>query len=128
MEFTVKCLYKCLSTKSKMQKSNFFDKVYSIVRKIPKGYVMTYGQIAEILRTRDARKVGWALHANKDPKTPCHRVVSRQGAVAVNYAFGGGWKEQKMRLLSEGVSFKNEMHVDLSRYLWQPKQKIELES
>lgn len=79
---------------------------------------MTYGQVAEILGTKDARKVGWALHANKDPKTPCHRVVNKEGGVAKNYAFGGGWKEQKMRLLSEGVKFKDEMRVDLKNHIY----------
>ncbi|OGM24870.1 hypothetical protein A2962_04170 [Candidatus Woesebacteria bacterium RIFCSPLOWO2_01_FULL_39_61] len=101
------------------QKLKLFDRVYETVKKIPEGKVMTYGQIAEILGTHDARKVGWAMHGNKDPRIPCHRVVNRKGAVAVNYAFGGGWKEQKMRLLSEGVKFKDEMHVDLKKYLWQ---------
>lgn len=114
--------------KLKMPKSNFFGKVYGIVKNIPKGKVMTYGQIAELLRTKDSRKVGWALHANTDPKIPCHRVVNKEGSVAVNYAFGGGWKEQKIRLISEGVKFKDEMNVDLNRFLWQPKANIKLES
>ena len=104
-----------------MPNSNFFEKVYKVVRKIPEGRVMTYGQIAEVLGTPDARRVGWALHGNKDPKTPCYRVVNKQGSVAVNYAFGGGWKEQKMRLMSEGVKFKDRMHVDLARHLWHSK-------
>ncbi len=127
-----------------------FEKVYKIVRTIPEGKVATYGQLAKMLGIRDVRKIGWALHGNRDPKTPCHRVVNKEGAVAVNYgAFlskgqpsqnrssrrerivlksregrlggGGGWKEQKMRLLSEGVEFKDEMHVDLEKYLWTPK-------
>jgi methylated-DNA-protein-cysteine methyltransferase-like protein len=99
-----------------MKKSNFFSEVYEVVRKIPEGKVMTYGQIARILKTKDSRRVGWALHANKDVKVPCHRVVDRTGRVAPNYAFHG-WKEQKRKLLSEGVGFKDEMHVDLSKYL-----------
>ncbi len=104
--------------KNTKQNINFFERVYDVVKTIPEGYVMTYGQIAEILGTRDARKVGWALHGNTNPKIPCHRVVSKEGGVAINYAFGGGWKEQKMRLMSEGVEFRDEMHVDLERYLW----------
>lgn len=130
MEFTEKCLCRCLRIKFKMQsskfkitnqKSKFFEQVYKVVSRIPEGKVMTYGQIAKILGTRDARKVGWALHGNSDPKIPCHRVLNKEGAVASNYAFGGGWKEQKMRLIAEGVRFKDEMHVDLDIYLWAPK-------
>jgi methylated-DNA-protein-cysteine methyltransferase-like protein len=97
-----------------------FEKVYKIVREIPKRKVATYGQIAELVGTKDARKVGWALHGNTYPETPCHRVVNKDGKVATNYAFEG-WEEQKRKLLSEGVEFKDEMHVDLERHLWQPK-------
>jgi methylated-DNA-protein-cysteine methyltransferase-like protein len=99
-----------------MKKTNFFNKVYEVVKKIPPGKVMTYGQIAEILGTKDARKVGWALHANPDSNTPCHRVVNKEGKVAKNYAFGD-WKEQKVRLIEEGVSFVDEMSVNLKRHL-----------
>ncbi|MGB6881744.1 MAG: MGMT family protein [Microgenomates group bacterium] len=98
----------------------FFDEVYRIVRKIPTGKVATYGQIARLLGTRDARRIGYALHANKDPKTPCHRVVSKKGELAENFAFNG-YKEHKRRLMAEGVSFKDEMHVDLERHKWQIK-------
>lgn len=92
---------------------NFFDQVYEIVRKIPKGKVMTYGQIARILETRDVRKVGWALHANSDgSKTPCHRVVNKDGRLAPGYAFGGP-NEQRAKLLDEGVEFVDELHVKI---------------
>ena len=77
---------------------------------------MTYGQIAEILGTRDARRVGWALHGNSDPKIPCHRVVNKEGSVAANYAFEG-WEEQKRKLLAEKVGFVNEKCVDLKKFL-----------
>lgn len=97
--------------------NNFFEKVYQIVRKIPEGKVATYGQIAEILRTRDARKVGWALHGNHDPKISCHRVVNKDGKVAINYSMGG-WCEQKRKLVEEGVKFVDEMHVDLLKCQW----------
>lgn len=110
----------------KKEKSNYqkreglFEKVYEIVRTIPEGNVATYGQIAKLLGTRDPRKVGWALHANKDLKTPCHRVVSKEGRVAKNFAFDGE-REQVIRLKDEGVKFKDEFHVDLEKYLWNIK-------
>ena len=100
-----------------MKSKNFFEQVYDVVKEIPEGMVMTYGQIAEIIGTRDARRVGWALHGNKDPQVPCHRVVNKEGSVALNYAFEG-WQEQKRKLLAEGVSFIDEKHVDLKKHLY----------
>lgn len=92
-----------------------FEKVYEVVRKIPAGSVMTYGQIAHELGIRDVRKIGWALHANPDGSiTPCHRVVNKEGGLAPGYVFGGP-DEQKNKLLSEGILFIDDNHVDLSR-------------
>lgn len=99
--------------------SRFYNRVYSITKSIPEGRVATYGQIAEILGTKDARRVGWALHANKSAEVPCHRVVDRYGRIAANFAFDG-WREQKRRLLAEGVEFVDEMHVDLDKHLFKP--------
>lgn len=96
-----------------MQK-NFFEQVYNEVKKIPEGFVMTYGQIAEKLGTKDARRVGHALHANKSGEVPCHRVVNKHGRLAPGYAFGGPG-EQKNRLTAEGVRFLDELHVDLDK-------------
>ena len=92
---------------------NFFQRVYAAVKKIPEGKVMTYGQIADILGTKDARRVGHALHANRDSQVPCHRVVNKDGRLAPGYAFGGAG-EQKARLLSEGVEFRDELHVKMN--------------
>ena len=97
---------------------NFFEGVYQVTRQIPKGKVATYGQLARIVGTRDARRVGHALHANKDPKTPCHRVVNRKGELAPNFAFDG-WEEQKRRLMAEGVVVSGKK-VNLSKFQWQP--------
>lgn len=83
---------------------NFFRQVYKIVKKIPKGKVMTYGQVGKAIGTRDYRRVGQALHANRDPNIPCHRVVFADGHLAPNYIFGGA-EEQKKRLMGEGVMF-----------------------
>lgn len=96
-----------------MQK-NFFEQVYETIQKIPIGKVATYGDIATELSTKDARKIGWALHANCNENVPCHRVVNKDGRLAPNFAFDGA-KEQKRRLLAEGVIFKDEMHVDLDK-------------
>ena len=98
--------------------NSFFEKVYMAVRKIPKGKVTTYGEIARMIGTKDARKVGFALHANRDEKTPCHRVVNKEGRLAPNFAFDGE-AEQKRRLLVEGVSFVEHNKVNLKKYLWE---------
>ena len=98
-----------------MEKSNFFEEVYLKTKKIPSGKVATYGLIAESLNTKDARKVGWALHVNKDPKVPCHRVIGKDGKLADSFGMGG-WAEQKKRLLEEGVGFTDEKHVDLGKH------------
>ncbi len=92
----------------------FFQRVYEAVRKIPKGKVATYGQIAAVVGTRDARQVGQALHANRDPETPCHRVVFSDGRLAPGYAFGGLGK-QREKLEREGVKFTAEGKVELNR-------------
>jgi methylated-DNA-protein-cysteine methyltransferase-like protein len=92
-----------------------FEKVYKVVQKIPEGKVMTYGQIARELEIRDVRKIGWALHANPDgSKTPCHRVVNKEGGLATGYAFGGP-NEQRNKLIAEGVTFTDDDHVDLTK-------------
>jgi len=94
-----------------------FLKVYEVLKTIPEGKVMTYGQIAGKLGLRDVRKVGWALHANPDSsKVPCHRVVNKEGGMAPGYAFGGP-NEQKNKLLAEGITFKDDNHVDLEKHL-----------
>lgn len=102
------------------KKEGLFGEVYKIIRKIPKGKVATYGQIARMVGAKDARKIGWALHGNKDPNTPCHRVVNKDGRLAPNFAFGGS-KVQKKLLITEQVSFKNDEYVDLEKHQWQPK-------
>ncbi len=107
-------------SKPQLKSKNLFNSVYEVVTKIPLGKVTTYGQIAEALGTKDARRVGHALHANRNPEIPCHRVVNKDGRLALNFAFEG-WKEQRRRLLEEGVEFIDETHVDLKKHLWQIK-------
>lgn len=96
----------------------FFDQVYTLVRQIPEGSVTTYGAIARALGTRDARRVGHALHANPSGDlTPCHRVVTKDGQLSESYAFGGSI-EQYAKLKEEGVTFLDRTHVNLSHHLF----------
>lgn len=92
----------------------FFRKVYSLVSKIPPGKVTTYGLIAKKIGTKDARKVGFALHANKSSSIPCHRVVNVRGELAKNFAFSGE-NEQRARLMAEGVLFLDDHRVDMKK-------------
>ena len=101
------------------QKSNTFTKVYDVVRRIPKGKVTTYGQIARLLGNPHlSQVVGFALHVNPEPGAiPCHRVVNRFGGLSEAFAFGG-LNEQRMLLEGEGVAFREDGTVDLKRHMW----------
>ena len=94
-----------------------FEKIYEVVKTIPKGRVATYGQVACLAgNPRWARVVGYALHKNPDPSIiPCHRVVNREGKVADCFAFGGGIVQRQL-LEAEGVIFEETGKVDLEKY------------
>jgi O-6-methylguanine DNA methyltransferase len=93
------------------------QKVYQIVSQIPLGKVLTYQKVAKLAGLKSPRLVGKILHDNPDSDNiPCHRVVSSQGKVAQNYAFGDA-KGQIDRLTNEGIAITNK-RVDLSKYLW----------
>lgn len=91
--------------------------VYELLKTIPPGKVVTYGQIAAFLgNKRLARAVGNILHNNPDPKIiPCHRVVNSRGRVAENFAFGGA-VAQRAQLEKEGIVFASDGTVDLVKY------------
>ena len=92
-------------------------RIYEAVKKIPKGKVATYADVAEMAGDRKmARAVGNALHKNPDPSTiPCHRVVNSKGELAGEYAFGGAWKQAQI-LESEGVEvFEGKVNLDKYR-------------
>lgn len=96
-----------------------FEKIYEQVKRIPRGRVATYGQIALYAgNPRWARVVGYALHANPDPDgIPCFRVVNREGRVSRAFAFGGE-NMQIMLLRADGVEVSDDGYVDLDKYLW----------
>lgn len=91
------------------------QKILKVVSKIPKGMVMTYGDVARACGLSCPRYVGFVLHNNPDPaKYPCHRVVNFQGKVAKNYAFGGE-NIQRQKLEKEGIVFCNNK-INLKKY------------
>lgn len=112
-----------------MTERSFNQRVYDVVRRIPRGKVATYGQVAALAGApRNARFVGFALHSNPEPGViPCHRVVFRDGSLAPGFAFGGP-DEQRALLEDEGVRFippssdanagSEGWRVDLTRCQW----------
>lgn len=99
----------------------FFESVYDVVRQVPRGCVVTYGQVAALLgMPRRARYVGFAMHASPGMAggVPCHRVVFADGRLAAGFAFGGEGEQRRM-LEDEGVTFLPNGKVDLARCRWE---------
>ena len=93
-------------------------RIYEVVKKIPKGKVATYGQVAELAGDkRMARAVGNALHKNSDPDNiPCFRVVNAKGELAGEFAFGGAGEQAKL-LEADGIEV-TDGRVNLEKYQW----------
>ena len=91
-------------------------RIYDAVKKIPKGKVATYGQVAELAGNKKmSRAVGNALHKNPEPGViPCHRVVNSKGELAGDFAFGGLGVQARL-LFEEGVETVDGK-VDLEKY------------
>lgn len=102
--------------------NNYRERVYRIVRSIPRGRVMTYGQLAEILGDGyTPRTIGFVMHGSDD-KTPWHRVINAQGACSTGRVVIPHDKQQRM-LEAEGICFNERGRCDLRSYLWIPDQK-----
>ena len=98
---------------------DYRERVFRIVRRIPPGRVMTYGQIAYMLgEGYTPRTVGFVMHA-ADDKTPWHRVINSQGRCSTMRVVLPGDKQQLM-LESEGVKFDNTGRCDLENLIWKP--------
>ena len=105
---------------NKQENPKYRERVYSIVRRIPAGRVMTYGQIAELLgEGYTPRTVGFVMHASPDG-TPWHRVLNAQGKCSTGRVVLLHDKQQRM-LEQEGVVFDKNARCDLQTFLWIPK-------
>jgi len=103
-----------------MQKNNsFYEKIYDAVRKIPRGNVSTYGNIAKACgNPKASRIVGYALHRNPYyGDVPCHRVVFKDGRLAKSFVFGGEGVQHQM-LENEGITFLADGRVDMKKHLY----------
>lgn len=104
-----------------MARSERWEHVYDVVRRIPRGRVATYGQVARLAGLgENARQVGYALHALPEfSNVPWHRVINARGAISLPRATGGD-VTQRLRLEREGVKFDGKGRVDLKVFGWVP--------
>lgn len=104
----------------KLPETPFTRQVKAVLRRIPRGRVATYGQIAALAgRERAARGVAWILHSSSEAGgLPWHRVIGGKGRISLRR--GRGFEEQKRRLVAEGIAVGRGGKVDLKRYRWEP--------
>ncbi len=98
----------------------FADRVYAATKRIPRGKVSTYGEIAQVLGTKAYRAVGQALHRNPyAPIVPCHRVVASDGSL---HGFAHGLQAKQRLLEQEGISITKN-RIDLDHYFYPLSRK-----
>lgn len=103
-----------------------FEKIYKLVLRIPRGRVMTYGQIARLLEERySPRLVGWAMHAtpHDERNIPWHRVINSRGTISTGRVIIAEPDRQRLMLEAEGIVFDTRGHCDLIVYQWSPRQR-----
>lgn len=113
--------------KTKKDEPSFFDAVYDVVRRIPRGRVTSFGAVAEATGTRtSARMVGWALSvcSGVRPRVPAHRVVNRLGILSGRHHFATPTLMQEL-LEQEGVTVENDTVQDFKILFWDPSQSPE---
>lgn len=104
------------------ERPEYRERVYEIVRRIPSGRVMTYGQIAGMLgEGYTARTVGFVMHAADEETTPWQRVINAQGACSTGRIILPPDKQQRM-LEAEGIEFDARGRCNLGRYRWTPDE------
>ena len=101
--------------------TSFHQNVIKVIKKIPKGKVATYGQIATLAGSpRAARQVvRFLLSSSRKEKLPWYRVINASGKISLKQ--GEGYEEQKTILEEEGIEFKRDDSIDLNKYLWKPR-------
>jgi len=99
-----------------------YERIYAIVRRIPRGRVATYGQVAELAGMEGhARQVGYAMHAlPAKSNVPWHRVINARGEVSPRTS-GDSHELQRMLLEAEGVEFDLKGRCDLKKDRWKPR-------
>ncbi len=110
-----------------MEKENFFENVYQVVKLIPEGKVTSYGAIAKYLGTaKSSRMVGWAMNnAHSDASIPAHRVVNKQGLLTGKHHFGIN-NEMQTLLENEGIKVEKDQIIDFKNHFWDPMIELNL--
>ena len=107
--------------------SDFFSKVYEVVKLIPPGRITSYGAIAKYLGTTgSARMVGWAMNVAGSHKeyVPAHRVVNRNGLLTGKHHFDTP-NAMKELLESEGIQFDDDQIINFKERFWDPMKELE---
>ena len=109
--------------------AELYERVWATVKRIPRGRVATYGQIAALAgMPRHARQAGYALAATPaNKKIPWHRVINAQGKISLRLKHWESGSDDLQRILleAEGVLFDSTGKVDLKRFRWQPECEVE---
>jgi len=116
-----------------MTEPNFYEQVYAVVRRIPRGRVTSYGRIAAMLGAPNAaRAVGYALRALKDKDdddfepVPWQRVINSQGRISIVNREHGAQRQAEI-LREEGVEVSEALYIDLEKYLWAGLHFLEID-
>jgi methylated-DNA-protein-cysteine methyltransferase-like protein len=95
-----------------------FDRIYALVRQVPRGRVVSYGQVAQMVGACTPRQVGYAMAAvTAESDVPWQRVINSQGRISER-AGGGECVAQRQLLEQEGVRFSAAGRVDFARFGW----------
>ncbi len=97
----------------------FYERIYALVRQVPPGKVVTYGQVAQAVGGCSARMVGYAMAALKSgghPDVPWQRVINRRGRISILDPYGGAIQRQMLE--AEGVVFDKNDRVDFREFGW----------
>lgn len=108
------------------QKPSSYPAIYDVVRRIPTGRVLTYGDVAALAgMPLHARLVGYALHAlPAHSAVPWQRVVNARGGISMGRAYPGGELIQRQLLEAEGVEFDANGRIALAHYRWHPAEPL----
>lgn len=109
---------------ARLKVSESYDRIYSVVRRIPRGRVATYGQVAVLAGLpRQPRLVGYAMHALPNgTSVPWHRVINARGCVSPRAGDGAGSERQRLLLVAEGLRFDSAGRISLARQGWKPRR------
>lgn len=113
-----------------MKDQSFFQKVYEVARKIPRGRVTSYGAIADFLGTGlSARMVGWAMNncGTAQPPVPAHRVVNRNGLLTGKHHFSTPALMQEL-LEAEGIEVVEDQVIQFKKLIWDPNKELKRHS